>query len=71
MKKFVADSLLNAELKEEYPLYLTYEVPIETIRLGELFELMESEKNALGIQDYSISQSSLEQIFVSMAANNE
>ena len=42
-------------------------VPKQKKTIGWLFGLLEQEKNNLGIQDYSVSQTTLEQIFQSFA----
>lgn len=45
---------------------LTYYVPpTETLKWSSMFGLMETAKKTLHIEDYSISQTSLEQVFLS------
>ncbi|CAE7764410.1 Abca1, partial [Symbiodinium necroappetens] len=39
----------------------------ESLQLGRVFQAMEAEKNRLGITDYSLSQPSLEQVFLRFA----
>ncbi|CAK8681251.1 unnamed protein product [Clavelina lepadiformis] len=46
-----------------------FQVPLQRIRLAELFRLMEENKEELHIEDYSISQTTLDEVFVSFAKN--
>lgn len=47
---------------------LTYYVPpTDTLKWSSMFGLMETAKKTLHIEDYSISQTSLEQVFLSFA----
>jgi len=43
---------------------LRYEVPSEQMKVGKAFAAFEANKRALGISDYSISQPSLESVFI-------
>lgn len=52
--------------REEYQGLLTYYVPpSQKIKWSAMFGLMETAKSTLHIEDYSISQTSLEQVFLS------
>ncbi|XP_031638213.1 ATP-binding cassette sub-family A member 3-like [Contarinia nasturtii] len=56
----------GAHLKEQYQGLLTFYVPqTNELKWSSMFDHMESIKGILGIEDYSISQSSLEQVFLS------
>mmetsp|Transcript_32040 Transcript_32040/g.67148 ORF Transcript_32040/g.67148 Transcript_32040/m.67148 type:complete len:147 (+) Transcript_32040:1-441(+) len=44
-----------------------YELPMKSTSLATVFELMESNKERLGVLDYSASQPTLESIFLSIA----
>lgn len=48
--------------REEYQGILTYLVPTDNIRWSSIFGIMENAKKMLKIEDYSISQNSLEQV---------
>jgi hypothetical protein len=43
---------------------LTYEIPRSEMKMGRFFGSMESNKERLGIEDYSIAQPTLEQVFI-------
>jgi ATP-binding cassette subfamily A (ABC1) protein 3 len=69
--EFLKSKFPEASLEEEYPLLMKYELPKSGYTLGDVFKIMEEHQKALGIDDYSISQTSLEQIFVSIAKSND
>lgn len=48
---------------------LTYNIPSKIIKWSEIFGMLEAAKSRLNIDDYSIGQSSLEQIFLSFTKN--
>lgn len=54
----------SIELKEQYLDILTYHIPDPDIKWSEVFGLMEQMKNVHNIDDYSLSQTSLEQVFL-------
>jgi LSD1 subclass zinc finger protein len=68
---FLAEALPAAALAEEHSGRLTYHIPRAAIGLADVFERLEGAREALGIWDYSITQCSLEQIFVAFAAQQD
>lgn len=44
---------------------MTFNIPSKNIKWSQIFGVLESAKTRLNIDDYSIGQSSLEQIFLS------
>lgn len=50
---------------------LTFQIPSSTLRLSEMFGRLESSKAQLNIVEYSLSQTTLEQIFNKFAAQQE
>jgi len=66
VKNFIASNFVGAVLKEEFQGMLTYYVPpSDDLKWSAMFGLMETAKKSLNIEDYSISQTSLEQVFLS------
>lgn len=51
--------------REEYQGRLSYYIPVSNMKLSTMFGIMEADKDALNIESYSLSQTSLEQIFLS------
>jgi len=68
VEDFVQNTFKGAELKEVHAGRLKYEVPQQDISLSGIFAAMEEAKPRFQIKDYAVSQSTLEQIFVSIAA---
>lgn len=50
--------------REQYMDMLTYHIPTATVQWSEMFGLMEDAKDRLCIADYSLGQTSLEQVFL-------
>ena len=65
VKEFLHQKFPEAVLKEEYYDMLTFNIPSRIIKWSEIFGILESAKERLNIDDYSIGQSSLEQVFLS------
>jgi len=68
VETFVEQTFKGSELKESHAGRLKYEIPQQDISLSAIFSAMEENKPRLNISDYAVSQSTLEQIFVSIAA---
>ena len=63
--EFVHNTFPNCRVVDEHSTMLNYEVPATDIpRLSEAFATMEANKQELGVIDYSLSQSTLEQVFL-------
>jgi len=67
LKKFIENSFHGAILEEHQLHRLRYRLPKQSLSLSSIFSIIELHKNDLHIIDYAVSQSSLEQIFVSIA----
>jgi ABC-type multidrug transport system ATPase subunit len=62
-KQFIEENFNGAVVVDEHSTMLNYEVPKASItRLSAAFSLMENNKEKLGIVDYALSQSTLEQV---------
>lgn len=72
VKQFIAQHFAGAVLIEEHSTMLNYEIPRESItKLSKAFKLMQDNKERLHIQDYVLSQSTLEQVFLKQIRVNE
>ncbi|KAM7349571.1 ATP binding cassette subfamily A member 3 isoform 2-T3 [Cochliomyia hominivorax] len=67
VKEFVEREFPQAILQEEYQGILTFYIPLASIKWSKIFGLMESNRDELNIEDYSISQTTLEEIFLDFA----
>lgn len=63
-------SVLSIELEERHGGYFRLKIG-KGLDLGRAFEKLEKSKDRLGIYDYNISQSSLEQVFINLAREQE
>uniref|UniRef100_A0A182NIG1 ABC transporter domain-containing protein n=1 Tax=Anopheles dirus TaxID=7168 RepID=A0A182NIG1_9DIPT len=64
VKSFVTSQFVGAVLKEEYQDSLTFHIARTNQRWSTMFGLMETSKNQLGIEDYALGQTTLEQVFL-------
>jgi ATP-binding cassette subfamily A (ABC1) protein 3 len=67
-ESFVVGNLAGAVIQERRGAKLTIALPQST-RLSAVFELVERNKGAVGVTDYSVSQTSLESVFLRISAN--
>jgi hypothetical protein len=61
----------GAVVEEEHNTRVKYSIPVEGLSLSKVFRTIEAEKERVGLEDYSVSQSSLEQIFISFAKGRD
>lgn len=54
----------SAELKEHHLDILTYHIPDPDLKWSEVFGIMTQMKNVMDLDDYSLTQTSLEQVFL-------
>lgn len=65
---FVAMNIPNAILQDKQQLTLFYQIiQNETLNIARIFDLIEKNKQDLDIETYSLSQTTLEQVFLSFA----
>lgn len=53
--------------REEYQGILTFYIPLTGVKWSRIFGLMESNRDQLNVEDYSVSQTTLEEIFLEFA----
>ncbi|KAK0152457.1 ATP-binding cassette sub-family A member 1 [Merluccius polli] len=64
---FIEQELPGSMLKEKHRNMLQYQLPSSLTSLARIFSLLSSHKEALSIEDYSVSQTTLDQVFVNFA----
>ncbi|KAM3964373.1 phospholipid-transporting ATPase ABCA3 [Aphomia sociella] len=64
VKQYIRSNFSNPNLMEEYQGLVTYYLPDRTVPWSKMFGIMERAKRELDVEDYSISQTTLEQIFL-------
>ena len=72
VKDFVAKSIPEAALDERKPGYRVYRVAREIAKLSDIFEaFLKRDVVTSGVEDWGIQQSTLEQVFLKIAAESE
>ncbi|XP_055599073.1 phospholipid-transporting ATPase ABCA3-like isoform X2 [Uranotaenia lowii] len=64
LKEYILQNFPGAVLKEEHQDSLTYHITHSKLKWSTMFGLMEKAKKTLGIEDYALGQTSLEQVFL-------
>jgi len=64
LTSFVNSMFPSAAILSENGGLITYQIPREEMKMGLAFSSIEREKERLGIEDYSIAQPTLEQVFI-------
>ena len=67
VKEFMRMSFSGSEIIEEHQGFLQYHIGSSSTRLSEMFGILEENAASLNIVDYSVSQTTLDQIFVKFA----
>jgi ATP-binding cassette subfamily A (ABC1) protein 3 len=71
-KHFVMNSFAHASVVDEHVTMINFEIPRSSIaRLSQAFKQLEEKKVDLGIVDYALSQSTLEQVFLKQIRPND
>lgn len=69
--EFVEKHYPDARLKENFAGTCTYQLPKQRLCISDLFATMESHKGSNGIIDWSINQTSLEDVFLNVVKEDE
>ncbi|XP_039512135.1 phospholipid-transporting ATPase ABCA1 isoform X2 [Pimephales promelas] len=64
---YIKSSFPGIQLKERHQNVLHYQLPSQTCSLARVFEVLSNNSEELGISDYSVSQTTLDQVFVNFA----
>ena len=64
---FMRDRFPGSKVDERHGLFLRFEIPSSIVSLAETFAVIESQKAKLNIEDYAVSQGTLEQVFIQFA----
>ena len=68
VKAFVQATFPHSSVLEEFGAHVSCKVPKEDVpALGAIFSALEASKAGLQIEEYSFSQTTLEQVFISFA----
>ncbi|XP_047443764.1 phospholipid-transporting ATPase ABCA1 isoform X2 [Mugil cephalus] len=64
---YIKNSFPSIELKEQHQNVLQYQLPSQGCCLARVFDLLANNHEELGISDFSVSQTTLDQVFVNFA----
>ncbi|MGH0164555.1 UNVERIFIED_CONTAM: hypothetical protein FKN15_078078 [Acipenser sinensis] len=67
VEEFMSSAFPGIELKEHHQNVLQYQLPSGVCPLARLFRVLSEQRERLGIGDYSVSQTTLDQVFVNFA----
>jgi ABC-type multidrug transport system ATPase subunit len=70
VKEFIEARFLNSILKDQHGNKIEYIIPHKGNSLGKIFGIMEMNKDNFLIGDYSVSQTTLDQVFINFAKSN-
>ncbi|XP_029917221.1 phospholipid-transporting ATPase ABCA1b isoform X2 [Myripristis murdjan] len=65
--KFIESELAGSTLKEKHRNMLQYQLPSSLTSLAHIFSILAKNKELLQIEDYSVTQTTLDQVFVNFA----
>ncbi|MED6237476.1 ATP-binding cassette sub- A member 1, partial [Ataeniobius toweri] len=65
--KFIESELSGSTLKEKHRNMLQYQLPSSLSSLAHIFSIFAKNKDTLKIEDYSVTQTTLDQVFVNFA----
>ena len=67
--KFVKNTFPNSEVFDDNQGYVHFQIPDDTAKLAQIFGRMEEAKEKYNVEDYSVHQTTLEQIFLTFTQN--
>lgn len=66
---FVESEFPGAILKEKHSGMLEYQLPTQGVKLPQIFAAVVEARNRLGLEDYALCQTTLDQVFISFASS--
>ncbi|KAK7101016.1 phospholipid-transporting ATPase ABCA1-like [Littorina saxatilis] len=69
VKHFISKRFPSSVLREQHHNMLQYQMASDNLSLAQLFAAMEEGKKRLHVEDYSVSQTTLDQVFINFAKN--
>ena len=65
VKNFITEKFPDSQVFDDHQDYLHFRIPNTSVSLSSVFGAMEKASETLGIEDYSVHQTTLEQLFLS------
>ena len=66
VKLFIVETFPSATVQEEHHIQLVFHLPSQGLALSSLFHHMEENKSRLHVEDYSVCQTTLDQVSASI-----
>ncbi|GAB1599090.1 hypothetical protein Ahia01_000186200, partial [Argonauta hians] len=67
LDKYIFEHFLGSEKKDSHNTTLQYSIPKNTAKVSYIFDVLERGKNLFDIQDYAVSQTTLDMVFLGFA----
>ncbi|KAL8582197.1 hypothetical protein ACOMHN_004116 [Nucella lapillus] len=67
VKQFITKHFPKSLLREQHHNMLQYQLPSQRLSLAQVFATMEEAKGRFNVEDYSVSQTTLDQVFINFA----
>lgn len=71
IKQLMDNTFKLHRLEEEYAGRLIYKIPSNAVSVGQVFGVLEDQKAAGNLEEYAFSQTTLEQVFIEFAKQQE
>lgn len=65
VKNFIKEKFPDSQVFDDHQDYLHFRIPDTSVSLSTVFSAMEEAQESLGLEDYSVHQTTLEQVFLS------
>ena len=62
MQQFMAETFSNSQLREHHQNVLHYQLPATNVTLAQIFSRMEQARSLFSVEDYAVSQTTLDQV---------
>jgi len=62
LQLFMAETFINSELREHHHNMLHYQLPTSDVTLAQIFSRMEQARHLFSVEDYAVSQTTLDQV---------
>ena len=69
LTSYITTTFPNSTVFESSEGYVDYQIPDDNAKLGQIFGVMERAKTEYEVEDYSVHQTTLEQIFLTFTQN--
>lgn len=69
IKNFIKERFADSQIFDDHHGYVHFQIPDTTVSLSTVFGAMEEASSSLGLEDYSVHQTTLEQVFLTFTTN--